>query len=83
MSTEVLEIRLIVDTTLFSGHCKVMCSHVRSGYAVKLTNKERNLKGSPRWYLPHHPVINPKKPGKIRVLFDCVTDYQGRSLNKC
>ena len=60
-----------------------MSSHIRSGYAVKLPYEERNLKGSPRWYLPHHPVINPKKPDKIRVVFDCATDYQGWSLNKC
>lgn len=24
-----------------------------------------------RWYIPHHGVYNPKKPGKIRVVFDC------------
>ena len=75
--------RLIKDTSLFSGYCKVMSSHIRSGYAVKLTHEERNLKGSPRWYLPPHPIMNPKKPDKIRVVFDCSADYQSWSLNKC
>ena len=33
------------------------------------------------WYLPHHLVLNPKKPGKIRVVFDCAARYHGQSLN--
>ena len=32
------------------------------------------------WYLPHHPVINPKKE-KIRIVFDCAAEYGGVSLN--
>ncbi|KAK3091640.1 hypothetical protein FSP39_021443 [Pinctada imbricata] len=33
------------------------------------------------WYLPHQPVKNENKPGKVRVVFDCATTYQGISLN--
>ena len=33
------------------------------------------------WYLPHHPVLNPNKPDKVRVVFDCAACYQGTSLN--
>ena len=33
------------------------------------------------WYLPHHPVFNDKKPGKISVIFYCVEKYAGLSLN--
>ena len=33
------------------------------------------------WYLPHRPVVNPKKPGKIRPVHDCAAVFQGRSLN--
>ena len=33
------------------------------------------------WYLPHHVVLNPKKPGKFRVVFDCAAKYDGVSLN--
>lgn len=33
------------------------------------------------WYLPHHAVVTDKKPGKIRVVFDCAAKFQGESLN--
>ncbi|TNN04864.1 Gag-Pol polyprotein, partial [Schistosoma japonicum] len=33
------------------------------------------------WYIPHHPVINPKKPEKLRIVFDCAAKYQDLSLN--
>ena len=34
------------------------------------------------WYVPHHGVYHPQKPDKIRVVFDCSSEFQGRSLNK-
>lgn len=33
------------------------------------------------WYLPHHPVLNTNKPGKVHVVFDCAAKLQGTSLN--
>ena len=33
------------------------------------------------WYLPHFGVYHPKKPGKIRVVFDSSDKYKGCSLN--
>jgi hypothetical protein len=33
------------------------------------------------WYLPHHGVYHPRKPSKIRVVFDCSSRYKGVSLN--
>ena len=34
------------------------------------------------WFLPHHGVVKPNKPDKVRPVFDCGAKYQGRSLNK-
>ena len=34
------------------------------------------------WYLPHFGVYHPKKPGKIRVVFDSSDQFRGHSLNK-
>ena len=33
------------------------------------------------WYVPHHEVYHPNKPGKIRVVFDCTAKFVGLSLN--
>ncbi|XP_054869155.1 uncharacterized protein LOC118470646 [Amphiprion ocellaris] len=33
------------------------------------------------WYILHHGVYHPQKPGKIRVVFDCSAKFQGMSFN--
>ncbi|KAJ8390170.1 hypothetical protein AAFF_G00110440 [Aldrovandia affinis] len=33
------------------------------------------------WYIPHHGVYHPKKPGKLRVVFDCSAKFRSISLN--
>ena len=49
------------------------------GYALKLTKvpKDGNL-----WYILLHCVCNENKPVKIKYMFDCGSEYQGKSLNK-
>lgn len=37
--------------------------------------------GEPVWYIPHHGVYHPRKPGKLRVVFDCSAKFHGVSLN--
>ena len=41
---------------------------IGNGYAekCKIEGKEGRC-----WYLTHHGVYHPQKPGKIRVVFDC------------
>jgi hypothetical protein len=34
------------------------------------------------WYLPHFGVYHPRKPNKIRVVFDSSAEFKGTSLNK-
>ena len=33
------------------------------------------------WYLPHQVVVTDKKPGKLRIVFDCASKFKGESLN--
>jgi hypothetical protein len=42
-----------------------------------------NLKGREgyTWFLPHHPVLHPRKPDKCRLVYDCAAKYRGVSLN--
>ena len=34
-----------------------------------------------QWYVPHHPVINAHKPGKVRRVCNAAAKYKGESLN--
>ena len=60
----------------------VMDSYINSGFARKLSEKELDMQSSSQWYLPHHPVTSPTKPGKVRIVFDAAAEYEGTSLNK-
>ncbi|XP_071950072.1 uncharacterized protein [Antedon mediterranea] len=71
-----LKSRLIKDSTLHTKYTKFMNDLLLKGYAEKALQKDQ-----PRWYLPHHPVLNPQKPGKVRVVFDGSAKYQGVCLN--
>ena len=52
---------------------------IAKGYARKSTIKTAPWK---TWYLPHHGVYHPNKPGKIRVVFDLSAEYKGKCLSK-
>ena len=60
-------------------YIRFMKDIIAKGYARKSTTKAASGK---TWYLPHHGVYHPNKPGKIRVVFDLSADYKGRCLNR-
>ena len=78
-----LKSRLMKDSELCAKYHDVMNNYIVSGYAAKVEPGRLDARYLPRWYLPHHPVMNPKKPDKLRIVFVCAADYQGWSLNKC
>lgn len=43
---------------------------------------ESEISNQTTWYIPHHGVYHPQKPGKIHVVFDCSAKFQSTSLNE-
>ena len=58
-----------------------MADIVAKGYARKVPLEQMNLQNGKMWYIRHHGVYHPHKPGKIRVVFDCSAKFNGVSLN--
>ena len=55
-----------------------MDEFVSKSYAKKTDVKPDNGK---LWYLLHHGVKHPRKPGKVRIVFNCSTNYGRASRN--
>lgn len=55
---------------------------IKYGYAECVPKSELDQDDGCFWYLPHNGVYHPKKPQKIRVVFDCSAEYRGESLNR-
>ncbi|KAK3704537.1 hypothetical protein QZH41_006331 [Actinostola sp. cb2023] len=59
----------------------VINDHLKKGHARQVIEEPKEKDNPSVWYLPHHPVCNPQKPEKVRVVFDCAAKWQGTSLN--
>ena len=60
---------------------KIIQGYLDLGFARKLRSEELMQYSPRRWYLPHHGISNPNKPGKLRLVFDAAASYEGTSLN--
>ena len=76
---ESLKRRLSKDESLHKKYAGVMQNYIEKGYAEKV--RDDGKKNACTWFLPHHPVMNPKKPDKLRVVFECAAKFMGVSLN--
>ncbi|XP_055601508.1 uncharacterized protein LOC129750567 [Uranotaenia lowii] len=79
---ECLERKLEKDLKIKQTIEQQIKDYLTKGYARRATNDE--LKNSdPRkvWYLPLGVVVNPKKPGKVRMVWDASVMVNGVSLN--
>ena len=77
---ESLHRRLSRDASLHAAYTGFMEDLFEKGYAEKVKEDEVD-KSEMVWYLPHHNVVNPKKPDKVRIVFDCKATHQGVSIN--
>ena len=69
------------DENFFNMYRTEIEDYLIKGYARKLTEDEASIRTNKTWYLPHHGVAHPNKPGKIRAVFDAAAKHNGKSLN--
>ena len=75
-----LKTRFCHDAELEVKYRDVIQECVYKGYARKLSQEEAATVGNITWYIPHYPVTNPMKPGKVRVVFDAAARFNDTSL---
>ena len=70
--------KFLKNPSYHKDYTEFMQAIIRDGEAGKVEDpgKEGQV-----WYIPHHGVYHPKKPGKIRVDFDCSARHGSVSLN--
>ena len=76
-----LKRRLNKDNILKPMYTETMTDLLDKGYAEKVNESEIHRSDGYVWYLPHHPVMHPRKPDKVRIVFDCAAKYHGVCLN--
>ena len=78
---ESTERKLKKQPELATKYQAIIEGYVADGHARKLLPEEIRVQTEKRWFLPHHAVVNPNKPGKVRVVFDAAAKHRGTSLN--
>ena len=75
-----LKKRLERDEVLKNKYVAKMQKYIDNNHVEIVTDQEKLIEGKV-WYLPHHPVYHPRKPDKVRIVFDCAARHKGISLN--
>ena len=65
------------DPTYATKYRAFIDEFIQNGEAEEVTTSTLNC-----WYLPHHGVVHPAKPDKVRVVFDASAEFHAQSLNK-
>ena len=73
--------RMDKDADFASRYKAGMQGYLDDGYAEAVPDDQIEVEGI-TWYIPHHAVFSPKKPDKLRIVFDCTADYEGTSIKK-
>ncbi|KAK7879138.1 hypothetical protein WMY93_034081, partial [Mugilogobius chulae] len=76
-----LKKRFSRDKSYYKEYVAFMDGILEKGYAVEITNDEKETQNERIWYLPHHGVRHPVKEN-LRVVFDCGAGFGGTSLNQ-
>jgi hypothetical protein len=75
-----LKKRLLRNESLLEKYAATMNDYLEKGYAERIPQEQLRPSNTPVRYLPHHPVVHPAKPEKVRVVYDCAATYTNTSL---
>ena len=76
------EKRLVKNSTIATKYKDTINHYIEKRHAAKLSNKRSNKISNITNCIPHHYVLEPNKPGKIRVVFDAAATHKNISLNE-
>ena len=80
-----LKRRFLADGRYHDDYVTFMENMIEKGFAEKVKPGASSSSDTAQqnvWYIPYHGVCHPKKPTKIRVVFNCAAESKGESLNK-
>ena len=77
-----MEKRLVKDPSLREKHAETIREDIQKGYVITVKAHDPKSRADREWYSPHHPVLNPNKPGKVRRVLNGASKCHGASLNK-
>ena len=75
---EKLRVKLKRDPKYQEKYVSGMKKMFDSGHAELVPSEEL---ADGKWYLPHHGVVQPQKPDKLRIVFDASCEFKDHSLN--
>ena len=77
------EKRLWSDTTLKENYAKTISEELEKGYIIQIPDAHMvEQRSHKEWYLPHNPVANPNKQGKVCREVNGAAKFHGTSLKK-
>ena len=76
-----LKNRLGKDADLRERYAQTIKVDLEKEYVKTVEPSESQKRSKHEWYLPHHPVLNPNKPGKVRRVLNGAALFQKQSLN--
>ena len=78
-----LEKRLAKYEELREKYSSTIKEDLNKWYAIEVPDAHKlESRSDKEWYLRHHPVLNPNKPGKVRRVLKRVANFHGASLRK-
>ena len=77
-----LEKYLEKDLNLKTQYASEIRSDLEKGYVVPVSPHDSKNRSDLEWNVPHQPVLNPIKPGKVRRVLSGASNFHGKSLSK-